>query len=580
MSDKRMGSSEVPADRRPPFRASSASPEPAAAEAPVRILIVDDEPRNLIVLETILDQPGYELVRARSGDEALLALVSGEFALLILDIRMPGMSGFDLAKIIQGRKKSAQIPIIFLTAYYNEDQHVLEGYGTGAVDYLHKPVNVAMLRSKVAVFVALYRKQQEVLGANRALLAEVSERRKAEEQLRVLNESLDQRVHDRTAELLDAHRRKDEFLATLAHELRNPLAPVRNAVELLHRIGAATPEVQWARAIIDRQTRNLTRLIDDLMDVSRISRGQMELRRERVECAQVVQAAVETSRPVIEEHGHRLTVSLPPSTVLLDGDPTRLAQVFLNLLNNAAKYMEGAGLIELRAELHGNRVAVSVRDAGIGIAAENLPLVFDMFSRVETGSNRSRGGLGIGLYLSKQIVELHGGSIEARSDGLGTGSEFLVSLPTVTESADPVEEHDGEDQVRVLPGLRILVADDNQDAALSLTKLLELMGSNVHTVCDSREVLAAADAFRPEVVLCDIGMPEMDGYEVCRRIRKEPWGKDMVLIAVTGWGQPEDRQQSRAAGFDGHLVKPVDLQALLELLTGLKVVSAGSWARL
>jgi signal transduction histidine kinase len=579
MSDKRNWSSEGSAGRRPPFRASSASLEPAAAAAPVRILIVDDEPRNLIVLETILDQPGYELVRARSGDEALLALVSGEFALLILDIRMPGMSGFDLAKIIQGRKKSAQIPIIFLTAYYNEDQHVLEGYGTGAVDYLHKPVNVAMLRSKVAVFVALYRKQQEVLGANRALLAEVNERRKAEEQLRVLNESLDQRVHDRTAELRHANRRKDEFLATLAHELRNPLAPVRNAVELLHRVGPATPEVRWARAIIDRQTRNLTRLIDDLMDVSRISRGQMELRRERVECAQVVQAAVETSRPVIEEHGHRLTVSVPPSTVLLDADPTRLAQVFLNLLNNAAKYMEGAGLIELRAELHGNRVTVTVRDAGIGIAAENLPLVFDMFSRVETGSNRSRGGLGIGLYLSKQIVELHGGSIEARSAGLGTGSEFMVSLPTVKESADPVEVHDGEDQVRVIPGLRILVADDNQDAALSLTKLLELMGSDVRTVCDSREVLEAAESFRPDVVLCDIGMPEMDGYEVCRRIRKEPWGKDMVLVAATGWGQPEDRQQSRAAGFDGHLVKPVDLQALVELLTGLNVVQAGSWAR-
>jgi DNA-binding response OmpR family regulator len=296
----------------------------AAAAGTVNILIVDDEPRNLAVLESILDDPSYRLVRAGTGEEALLALMADEFALLVLDVRMPGMTGFELAQMIKERKKTARIPIIFLTAYYNEDQHVLEGYGTGAVDYLHKPVNPAVLRSKVAVFAELHRKGRELEQAN----ARLSE----------LNASLDQRVTERTLELqesearlLEAHRRKDEFLATLAHELRNPLAPVRNAIHYLKLRGPDTPDVHWASDVIDRQVGAMGRLIEDLMDISRINQGRIELRREQVALDAVLADAVETVQPQIDGAGHKLTVLQPPMKLLVDADRARLAQAFANL---------------------------------------------------------------------------------------------------------------------------------------------------------------------------------------------------------------------------------------------------------
>jgi signal transduction histidine kinase len=349
---------------------------------------------------------------------------------------MPGMTGFELAQTIKGRKKTARIPIIFLTAYYNEDQHVLEGYGSGAVDYLVKPVNAAVLRSKVAVFAELYRKNREVAIVNRALLAEVTERRRAEEQLQDLNENLDHLVAERTqaleqaqAELREADRRKDAFIATLAHELRNPLAPVRNAVQILQLPAASDQDAQRARAIIGRQVAVMARLIDDLLDVSRINRGHIELRRERVDLARVLELAVEASRPHINENHHQLSIALPPTPVALDGDVTRLSQVFINLLTNAAKYTEPGGRIDVGCHIDPHRVTVSVTDDGIGIPAEQLQRVFDMFAQVEGSMTRSRGGLGIGLSLVKHLVELHGGQVSAHSGGLGKGSTFTVSLP-------------------------------------------------------------------------------------------------------------------------------------------------------
>ena len=403
-------------------------------EEPINILIVDDEPKNLTVLETVLNDPAYRLVRANSADQALLALVVEEFALLILDIRMPGMTGFELAKMIKERKKTARVPIIFLTAYYNEDQHVLEGYGTGAVDYLHKPVNPNVLRSKVAVFADLHRKSNEVASANRALLAEVTERRRAEDRLRELNDTLELRVAERTEQLRESDRRKDEFLATLAHELRNPLAPVRNAIQVLEIKGPTTPVVNWAKGIIERQMQSMTRLIDDLMDLSRISRGKIELQRDLVELSQVVKDAVDSSRPLIDQQGHELIVNVPQNPIPLNADPIRLSQVFLNLLNNAAKFTPKGGRIELSAQRESSEVVVSVKDNGMGIPAEHLTSVFEMFSQVEGALSRSQGGLGIGLCLVKRLVEMHGGRVEVKSEGPDRGSEFLVHLPIMIDS--------------------------------------------------------------------------------------------------------------------------------------------------
>ena len=554
--------------------------EPAAADR-VNILIVDDEPKNLLVLETVLDDPGYRLVRANSGEEALLHLMAEEFAVLVLDVRMPGMTGFELAHLIKERKKTARVPIIFLTAYYNEDQHILEGYGSGAVDYLHKPVNTSVLRSKVAVFAELHRNGHALEVANSALQAEVAERRRAESRLSELNETLDRRVTERTtalqaseAQLRDAARRKDEFLATLAHELRNPLAPVRNAVQVMRLKGLSTPESKWGYELIDRQVQAMSRLIDDLMDVSRINQGKLELRRERVDVAAVFEAAVESTRPLIDEYQHRLALSLPSEQLLLDADPTRMAQAFMNLLNNAAKYMDRGGLIEVGVRRVGDEVVLKIKDGGIGISVDRLDNVFEIFSQVESALARSRGGLGIGLSLTRRLVEMHGGSVTARSAGLGQGSEFEVRLPLVLAAADAQVATSAAIEVKqaVAPavGLRILVADDNEDAASTLAALLELMGHTVQYVNDGAAAVEAVPRFDPEVVSLDIGMPKMNGYQACRLIRGLPGGAAMTILAVTGWGQPEDRRASSEAGFDHHLVKPVDPDTLTELLAAVQ----------
>ena len=540
----------------------------------VNILLVDDEPANLTVLESVLDDPGYRLVRATTGEQALVALLSDEVAVLVLDVRMPGMSGFELARMLKERRKTARIPIIFLTAQDNDDEQVLDGYNIGAVDYLHKPLNPAVLRSKVAVFAELHRNSRELERANRLLVAEVAERRCAQERLAELNASLDCRVAERTRELQesearlrDAHCRKDEFLATLAHELRNPLAPVRNAVHFLKLKASASADVQWSTEIIDRQVDRMARLIEDLMDISRINQGRIELRRQHTEIASIVADAVETIQPQIDGNGHKLTLLLPAGPLVVDGDPARLAQVFMNLLSNAARFTDPGGQIELRVVRDGGTAIVTITDSGIGIQPSRLDGVFEMFSQEEAALSRSRGGLGVGLALTRKLVQMHGGCISAHSEGPGKGSRFVVNLP-LAELPREVVQHEST-PADVDPGagvLRILVVDDNRDAADTLRTLLELLGHEVRVVHGGEDALLAVPSFDPELVLLDIGMPDLNGYEVCRAIRAREGGAGRTVVAVTGWGQPQDMQSSIDAGFDQHLVKPVEIDQLVRLI--------------
>jgi len=376
------------------------------------------------------------------------------------------------------------------------------------------------------------------------------------------------RLRQAVVALSDADRRKDEFLATLAHELRNPLAPIRNGLQLMKMTGVQSAALEQARSMMERQLTQMVRLIDDLMDVSRISRGNIELRKEHVPFTAVVGSAVEASRPLIERMGHELTVTFPQQPLVVDADMTRLAQVFQNLLNNAAKYSDPGGYIQLNVERQGSDVVVTVKDTGIGIAADQLPRIFEMFTQGDRSLEMSQGGLGIGLTLAKRLVEMHDGRVEVRSEGPGKGSEFVVRLPIVVEASKP-QESGGAAEHGVRSSHRILVVDDNRDGADSLAAMLKIMGNDTRTAYDGQEGVDAAGEFRPDVIVLDIGLPKLNGYEACRRIREQPGGKGVVLIAITGWGQDEDRRRSRVAGFDHHMVKPVDPQALMNLLAGL-----------
>jgi CheY-like chemotaxis protein/two-component sensor histidine kinase len=363
-----------------------------------------------------------------------------------------------------------------------------------------------------------------------------------------------------------ADRSKNEFLAILAHELRNPLAPIRTAVQILNREGTLAPESQWALSAIERQVRQMARLIDDLVDVARMSTNRFELRKERVDLAVVLRLAVETSGSLLRAGGQEFTTVVPDDPIHLDADPIRLAQAVSNCLNNAAKFTDRGGHIWLTAECAGGDAVITVRDTGVGISRAMLPHVFEMFTQGEQTRARTFGGLGIGLTLVKRLVEMHGGTVAAESTGLGTGSTFVLRLPAVLDSSHcPQPQAEGPAHMSP-PSLRILVVDDNRDAADSLAMLLRATGNDIRTAYDGLEAVQVASEFRPEVVLLDIGLPKIDGHEVAQRIRKEPWGRQMCLIAVTGWSDETDRARSRASGFNHHLVKPLDTGHLAQLL--------------
>jgi signal transduction histidine kinase/FixJ family two-component response regulator len=404
---------------------------------------------------------------------------------------------------------------------------------------------------------------------------EIAERQKAEEALRQSEEE--------TRKLAEADVRKNEFLAMLGHELRNPLAPIRNAVKIMKQRGSDDPDLCWARDVVDHQVRQMGQLVDELLEISRVTSGKVRLQKEPIDVATIVAYAVETSRPTIEQQHHRLSIALPPSPVFVEADSIRMAQVLSNLLNNAAKYTKPGGQIRLAVAVEGADVAFRVRDTGIGIPAEMLSQVFDLFTQVDHSLDHSQGGLGLGLTLVQNLVEMHGGTVQALSEGPNRGSEFVVCLPILIETtADTAPSA----KTAPLPGTRsplredgtaavsrrVLVVDDNVSAAQSLAMVLKLEGYDVQVAHDGAVVLDATRRFRPEVVLLDIGLPNMDGYELARRLRQE---HDLaagiaLLVAVTGYAEDEARRRSQEAGFDHHLVKPIDPDGLLALLSSLE----------
>ncbi|WP_253189729.1 MULTISPECIES: hybrid sensor histidine kinase/response regulator [Paraburkholderia] len=390
------------------------------------------------------------------------------------------------------------------------------------------------------------------------VIRDITERRRAEQQLQRLN-----------LELSKADRRKDEFLATLAHELRNPLAPMRNVLEILRLKEFADPQLSWSRDVFDRQLQHMTHLVDDLLEVSRITQGKLELRKQRLELARAMQSAMEAARPSVQASSHHLSVTLPREPLYLDADPTRLSQMILNLLNNAAKYTPAGGNISLAAEREGDEAVIIVRDSGIGIPREHLDSVFEMFSQLAPALDRSQGGLGIGLALVRGLAELHGGSVAAFSGGPGTGSEFVIRLPVSQTAAAPAD--DAAPESSHASGLRVVIVDDNADAADSLAMVLELEGHEVRTAGDGIAGLALINEFAPQAVILDIGLPLLNGYEVARRIRVDHRDAGILLIAVTGWGQQQDKQTAVAAGFDHHFTKPVDPRELQKVLTRQRV---------
>jgi signal transduction histidine kinase/ActR/RegA family two-component response regulator len=508
----------------------------------VQILLVDDQPGKLLSYEAMLSDLDATLIRATSASEALDQLLRSDIAVVLIDVCMPGLDGFELAAMIRGHPRFRNTAIIMVSAVLVNDVHRLKGYHAGAVDYVGVPVVPEILRAKVAVFTDLYRKSRR---------------------LERMNEELERRVEERTAELRASDRRKDEFLAILAHELRNPLAPMLNSLHLL-RASDEPARTSKSVDVIDRQLGHLVRLVDDLLDVSRITTGKLALRTDSVKVMEALEQAVERVEPEIQDKRQELAVDVASDGLVVAGDALRLTQIFSNLLQNASKFTERGGKISVSARQSGSDVEVRVRDSGEGMAPELLAKVYDLFSQGDRSLERSQGGLGIGLTIVKRLVELHGGSVVARSDGPGAGSEFTVRLP-IAEATAEAECRDEPAPWRPA-SQRILVADDNSDSLESLSLLLEHEGNEVRTATDGVHAVAEAEAFRPDVVLLDVGMPNMNGYEACRRIRAQESNRNVLLIALTGWGQEEDRARSREAGFDQHFVKPIDPRMLIEYL--------------
>jgi len=520
------------------------------SEPAIKFLLVDDLEANLLALEGLLQRAGLEVLKASSGPEALELLLIHEVALAFLDVQMPGMDGFELAEMMRSTERTRRVPIIFLTAGIVDQQRRIRGYETGAVDFLFKPIDPHILLNKANIFFELASQRNELKASQRLL------------------QSANQQLAKRIEELAQADRNKDEFLAMLAHELRNPLAPLRNAGEILQMEKSTGEDRAQAVQIIDRQTENMSRMLDDLLDVSRITEGKIELRKQVVSLHDLLTSAAQLVGPQARAQGQTLTLSLPEQPVMLDADSTRLDQVFGNLLGNAIKYSGAGRNIWVSARLTGDstdtpEVVISVRDDGAGIEPTLLPRIFDLFVQATRALDRRHGGLGIGLTLVNRLVKLHGGHVEARSDGPGHGSEFLVHLPVMRDA--PVQTVQPSSDTPS-GSRRILIVDDNEDAARSLATLHKRHGHVTETAFTGPAAIVAAAEFLPEVVLLDIGLPGIDGYEVARQLRAVPHLSHVRLIAMSGYGSEKDRERAQQAGFDEYLVKPLDLAKLRALL--------------
>jgi len=508
-----------------------------------KVLLVDDREENLVALEALLRQDALEILRARSGREALELLLVHEVALAVVDVQMPERDGVELAELMRGAERTRAVPIIFVTAGPHDRQRLFQGYEAGAVDFLYKPLDPLVLRSKVGVFLQLHWQRQ-------ALSEQLRELRRVEEELRA------------------ADRHKNEFLAILSHELRNPLAPVRSSLFVLGRAAPGSEQERRARAVIERQVAHMARLIDDLLDVTRITRGKVQLQREAVELGELVGRVAEDHRAGLAARGLELEVRLPGAPAMAWADRTRIAQAVGNLLANAGKFTPRGGRVTLSLERAGGRAVLKVRDTGVGINPEMLSRIFLPFAQADRTLDRSHGGLGLGLALVKGMVELHGGAVAAKSEGPGRGAEFSLELPLLQGDGAPPGARE-EYAPRPAPGWRrrVLVVEDNLDAAESLREAIELMGHEVAVAHDGAAGLAAARAFSPAVVLCDIGLPGMRGYEVARALRADPrLSPTPVLVAVTGYALPEDQQRAAEAGFAHHLAKPPSLESLEKML--------------
>lgn len=642
----------------------------------VNVLLADDSAANLLVLGAVLGALDEELVTASSGEAAIAFARQQDFAVILLNLDVPGMDGLAAARLIRDIPRAQSTPIVVVTNIDGSNA-VAAAEAMGGVDFLARPAMPEIIRAKVSVFVDLCRSKEQLRAeraflravlervedaiiatdatgaptlvnrAGRALFDEVGVSRPSElfpasvasplqralrgEQVcrtevrlgagthrRIMDASSGPlqdangevmgaviSLHDITAvrgvqsaqdevvlqtgrreqaealtgqlrdsqeglrrlaaELSEADRRKTEFLATLAHELRNPLAPLANGVELL-RMAEDRPELRArTRDMMDRQIKQLVRLVDDLLEVARITSGKVQLQREVVELSRILRDSMESCTPALQKHGHRFHADLPQEAIYLDGDPARLCQVFCNLLNNAAKYTPQGGEVKLLARREGHTVTIEVKDTGVGIPAKALPQVFDMFTQVERSISRADGGLGIGLALVRSLVEMHGGRVAAFSPGAGCGSTFRVVLPTAHQAVQGAEVIA---PIRTALNYRILVVDDNVDAADSLAAVLEMRGHSVAVAHDGQEALDKAGAFKPQVVFLDIGMPRMNGYEVARALRNTSFGAGAVLVALTGWGAERDRERTLEAGFDHHLTKPGSTQAISLLVDG------------
>lgn len=539
------------------------------------LLIEDDRDDYLLVRDLIADIPGQPLHLdwVSDCDAGLAALLRGDHDVCLLDFRLGRRDGLELLR--QASAASCRTPIVMLTGQ-GEREIDVQAMQAGAADYLLKDeINPALLERTIRHAIARQRDREELRRLNAELERRVQERT-------LTLQRANQALREREERLEEADRRKDEFLATLAHELRNPLAPIQNAVQMLRAPELPPEQLAWARDVIQRQVDHLTRLVRDLLDVSRITTGKIALQKQPLELAQVIAHAVETSRPLIDARRQELALEIPEQPLRVEGDLVRLAQVLSNLLNNAAKFTAESGSIRVTLEPEAALVepparatpawaVLRVRDTGRGIAPEMLSKVFDLFTQAQAPPGRGSDGLGIGLALVRNLVQMHGGTVEAHSEGAGTGSEFVVRLPLLAERRGVPGRPPAP--AGTVPSLaaarRILVADDNRDSAESLSILLQLAGNEVRTVHDGLAAVEAAARFLPDVVLLDLGMPKLDGYDAARRIRGQAGSHNAVLIAISGWGEEEARRRTGEAGFDAHLLKPVDHDALTKLLAEL-----------